>query len=297
MVGVTHIVLFSGGHSSAIAAVEVVRRFGARNTVLLNHDLCDRAEHPDTKRFKQEVADRLGVPITYANAPGFANTDQFDVCVKAACFHAGTPGTELCTNRLKTKPFRLWLRENYPADADSTRPDVIFAYGFDPTEQSRISRRMRIMLDMGYLTEYPLTWNPRTIQNIEELGIARPAVYDIFNHANCIGCLKAGKQHWFVVYCLYPSVWEKAKAAEQAIGYSILKTAFLRDLESEFEMLRERALPPTEKIKPQRFWAAARKLVRDDQPTAGQCPAAAAKETHTDSAADPSAKIPAASDN
>lgn len=64
-----HIVCFSGGHSSAIAAVEVVRKYGAENTILLNHDLCPRTEDADIKRFKQEVSNYLGIPITYANMP------------------------------------------------------------------------------------------------------------------------------------------------------------------------------------------------------------------------------------
>ena len=34
-----HIVCYSGGHSSALVAVEVVRKFGKENVVLLNHDI------------------------------------------------------------------------------------------------------------------------------------------------------------------------------------------------------------------------------------------------------------------
>lgn len=34
-----HIVCYSGGHSSARVAVAVARRFGAENTILLNHDI------------------------------------------------------------------------------------------------------------------------------------------------------------------------------------------------------------------------------------------------------------------
>ena len=71
VVGMKHIVCFSGGHSSAIAAVEVVRKFGAEDTILLNHDLCPRTEDADIKRFKKQVSDYLGVPITYANMPGW----------------------------------------------------------------------------------------------------------------------------------------------------------------------------------------------------------------------------------
>lgn len=69
VVGMKHIVCFSGGHSSAIAAVEVVRKFGAEDTILLNHDLCPRTEDADIKRFKKQVSDYLDVPITYANMP------------------------------------------------------------------------------------------------------------------------------------------------------------------------------------------------------------------------------------
>lgn len=105
VVGMKHIVCFSGGHSSAIAAVEVVRKFGAEDTILLNHDLCPRTEDADIKRFKKEVSDYLGVPITYANMPGWDVKDQFDVCMEIKAFKAGAQSTAFCTNRLKTEPF------------------------------------------------------------------------------------------------------------------------------------------------------------------------------------------------
>lgn len=89
VVGMKHIVCFSGGHSSAIAAVEVVRKFGAEDAILLNHDLCPRTEDADIKRFKKQVSDYLGVPITYANMPGWDVKDQFDVCMEIKAFKAG----------------------------------------------------------------------------------------------------------------------------------------------------------------------------------------------------------------
>ena len=45
---------FSGGHSSALVAIEVVRRYGNRDVVLLNHDIHARTEDADVKRFKRE---------------------------------------------------------------------------------------------------------------------------------------------------------------------------------------------------------------------------------------------------
>lgn len=107
-----HIVCYSGGHSSALVAIEVSRMFGAENVVLLNHDMHFSVEHADIKRFKQEVADYIGVPITFANRRN-ATQDQFDVCVEAKAFKVSS-GPILCTSRLKTEPFMDWLVANVP---------------------------------------------------------------------------------------------------------------------------------------------------------------------------------------
>lgn len=34
-----HIICYSGGHSSALVAIEVARKYGAGDVVLLNHDI------------------------------------------------------------------------------------------------------------------------------------------------------------------------------------------------------------------------------------------------------------------
>lgn len=267
-----HIVCFSGGHSSAVAAIETVRRYGKENVILLNHDLCPRSEHEDIKRFKREVADYLGIEITYANMPGYEEKDQFDVCMEEGAFKYGIQSSALCTRKLKTEPFIAWLTANYPAQGNGVvREDVAVVYGFDPTETARITRRVGIMAALGYKSEYPLYSDERSIYNTDEVGIKRPVTYTVFNHANCIGCLKAGKQHWFIVYCLYPDVWEKAKKAEAEIGHSILKQTFLYELEPEFAELKAKELPATEKIKPQRFWATARKLIAEDDTLPCEC--------------------------
>ena len=50
----THIICYSGGHSSAIAAIEVARRFGTDDLVLLNHDM--------EEKFKKMRS--AGIPLT-----------------------------------------------------------------------------------------------------------------------------------------------------------------------------------------------------------------------------------------
>lgn len=256
-----YIVCYSGGHSSAIAAIEAVRRYGKENVLLLNHGICPRVEDADIERFRQEVAQFLGLSITPCNMDGYEETDHFDVCVGIKAFNA-VPGQKLCTAKLKTEPFMRWLRDNYPVSKGRTREDICILYGFDPGETHRMERRRTILAKSGYMADFPLAWERRTIKATEEIGIARPSHYETFCHANCKGCLKGGKQHWYVTYCLFPEIFEKAKWAEQEIGHSILKPiqGFMKDLEPEFEQLKQLGLPATEKIKPQTFWAMARKL-------------------------------------
>lgn len=257
-----HIVCYSGGHSSAVVAIEVVRKFGAANVMLLNHNINLTVEDSDIKRFKAEVADYLGMPITFANYKDLpsVNVDQFDVCVASSAFKIDS-GPEVCTSRLKTEPFHRWLLANDP------NKECIYYYGFDVEENKRIQRRIGIMGEMGYRTDYPLAlWAERTIKNIEEVGIARPQTYSVFKHGNCVGCLKAGWQHWYIVFCTRPDIWLKAKWAEDEIGYSIHhdKTGpvYLDDMEARFNKMRDAGVVATEQIPQQTFWAAARKVVK-----------------------------------
>ncbi|MDU5424514.1 MAG: hypothetical protein E6123_06590 [Clostridiales bacterium] len=257
---VKHVVLYSGGHSSALAAIETVRRYGAENTILLNHDINPRTEDADIKRFKREVAEYLGLPIAYANMADVSQKDHFDVCVEQKAFKYGMQSSAICTRKLKMEPFSRWL-----SGQDSSSLELV--YGFDETEQKRIARRTRIMGEQGYRCVYPLT-SQIELRNIEDIGIRRPDTYKTYRHANCIGCLKAGRQHWYCVYCLRPDIWDKAKWAEQKIGYTILKGTPLSLLEPMFAELKLCQLQATELIKPQTFWASARRLLAQNTKTA-----------------------------
>lgn len=250
-----HIVCYSGGHSSALVAIETAREYGAENVVLLNHNLPLRVESQDIKRFKVQVSNYLGIPITYANVGGITNVDelpdQFDVVVEAQAFKVGS-GSELCTSRLKTRPFTAWLENNVPDK------ECVIYYGFDDNERVRIQRRSGILGAQGYKTDYPLAfWEPseRTIYSTEEIGIAPPMQYDKFKHANCIGCLKAGKQHWYIVYCTRPDIYAKGKWAEDEIGYTINRNESLEELEPLFATMKLAGIPQSEHIAPQRFWS------------------------------------------
>lgn len=250
-----HVVCFSGGHSSALVAIEVVRRYGRGDVVLLNHDINSRVEDADVKRFKREVAAHLNLSITYANHARVDEWDQFDVVRDARAFKVGN-GHSLCTSRLKTVPFMQWLGAN--ADPAVTT----CYYGFDANETTRIQRRASIMGEQGWRTDYPLALWRRTIQSTREVGIEPPLGYSTFKHANCVGCLEAGWQHWYAVYVTRPDIWQRAKDAEEDIGYTIHRDASLEEREAEFAAMKAAGVEPTERIPQQTFWAEARRKVR-----------------------------------
>ena len=253
MESIKYIVCFSGGHSSAIAAIETVKKFGKENVILLNHDISPEVEHEDIKRFKNEVANYLGINITYANMEGWETKTPLRLCKDIGGFKFGNSQV-LCTYNLKTKPFHEWLKGNYPVNKGDVREDIRIVYGFDKEETNRIQRRIGVLINQGYRCDFPLAFWDRTIENTEEIGIKRPVTYELHRHANCIGCLKAGMQSWYLVFCLYPKLWEEAKETEREIGYSILKDKFLEELEPKFSKMRCQGMVPSEKINPQRFW-------------------------------------------
>lgn len=118
----------------------------------------------------------------------------------------------------------------------------------------------------GWKTDYPLIWMERKHESTEALGIPRPCTYSVFKHGNCIGCLKAGWQHWYIVYCTRPDIWLKAKWAEDEIGHAIHwddgQPVYLEDMEPKFAAMKAAGIPATEHIPHQRFWAQANKIVR-----------------------------------
>lgn len=261
-----YVVCYSGGHSSSLVAIETVKKYGKENVILLNHDISSKVEDADIKRFKNEIAEYLGMKITYANIEDFENKTPLAVARELGGFKFGT-SPMLCTTKLKTEPFHKWLKDNYPVEKGQMREDIVILYGFDKEEEHRIQRRSTIMASKGYKTEYPLAYWDRTIDKTEDIGIQRPNVYKKFRHANCKGCLKAGKQSWYLVYCLYPELWKEAKETENEIGFSILKDTFLEDLEEKFKSMKCKGIVPSEEIPSQKFWSMVNKAL---PPIAGQ---------------------------
>lgn len=253
-----HIVCFSGGHSSGLVAIELVRRFGKDDVVLMNHNISPKREGPDIKRFKMEVAAYLGIPITYENYKGLPEEqlpDQFDICIEAGAIVNPKGHNALCTYYLKTEPFMAALARNF-----SDKNCVVY-YGFDKKEIDRISRRKQILGAMGYASDFPLAFWDRTITSTKEIGIEPPNTYAVWKHANCTGCLKGGYLHWYVTYVHDKEAFKKALQLEAETGYTILvsrvggvrKPMPLDDLKKVFCDMEAEGVPATEHQSEQLF--------------------------------------------
>ena len=114
-------------------------------------------------------------------------------------------------------------------------------------------------------------WPELRYSNTKEIGIEPPNTYGVFKHANCTGCLKAGKQHWYIVYQTRKDIWESAKQAEDSIGYSILKKENLEELEPTFAKMHALGITTTEHEDPRTFFARVKGLLIADEGDTKPC--------------------------
>ncbi len=257
------VVCYSGGHSSALVGIEAVRRYGKNNVILLNHDISSEVEHKDIKRFKDDISNYLDIPITYANMEKWEIMTPLRVCEKAGAFTNPVNQQALCTYNLKTEPFYKWLKTFFPTDMENPNKDIEILYGFDSQEKARIQRRSSVLGAKGYYTDYPLALWDRTIGSTIEIGIVLPITYKIFKHANCIGCLKGGMKHWYVVYCLYPNIFAEAAEVEKELNYSIIKDHFLEELIPLYKETQAKGICPNDKENGRTFWNRVNKIMPD----------------------------------
>lgn len=208
-----HIIQFSGGLASAEVAKIIIDMYGKENVILMNHDV--KIEHPDTKKFKEDVCNYLGVEYVEVSD----GRDLWDLIVDQKCLPS--LWIPFCTRILKQKQGLKFCK--------SLKDKFILYNGFGVHEGRRTSGSIRECSKRGMIVKSPL--QEYNIPDIEVMRMIRdewkiqiPEPYlNGFEHNNCLPCFKGGKAHFKRVWQFYPGSFEKAKWAEEKIGHTVFK--------------------------------------------------------------------------
>lgn len=220
----THVVMFSSGAGSAVAARRVALRFGTDALVLLFADV--NGEHGDNYRFLQEAAAWIGGKLVVLDNGGRTIWQVF-----ADVRFLGNTRADPCSRVLKREPMRRWLEECCdPAD-------TTVHLGFDWTESHRLDRAAPHW--EPWRIDAPLCWEPvldkaEALKLLVDAGIDPPWLTRMgFPHANCGGgCVKAGIKQFQKLLEVAPAEYARWEWNEER-----LRTQLDRDV----SILRDRS--------------------------------------------------------
>lgn len=202
----THVVMFSGGIGSWMAAKRTVEAHGADRTTLLFADTL--TEDPDLHRFLDEAAADVGAPLVKI-ADG---RDIWQVFRDRRML--GNSRIANCSTELKQKPARRWMEENAPA--------ATVVLGIDWTEERRLPGAVAGWAPfpvIAPLCDAPYLTKRQMLTALEARGICRPALYRLgFAHNNCGGgCVRAGQAQFVHLYRTKPDVFDEWESGEREL--------------------------------------------------------------------------------
>lgn len=221
-----HIVMFSGGAASSVVAEMVAKRY-PNDTILLHTPT--GAEHPDADRFRAQVAEYIGLPITIEAAK--------KTLWEMVESNKHMPGEALpwCTARLKLRP-----QERYFKQLENIGEKFIQYVGFGFDEWRRVQRVFARHELNSRKIEFPLFDARLTGDNCkkiirEEWKICLPEPYLYLSHNNCIPCYKGGRGHWYKVWKHYPEQFWRAARAEDRAANTVFDGVTLYELAARWE--------------------------------------------------------------
>lgn len=207
------VVWFSSGAASAVAAYLTVQRYGQYHDVrIVNNPVAE--EHPDNKRFLNDVQDWIGQKIEIATNRNYPDASCVQVWEKRR-YMSGVQGAP-CTLELKKKARQQW-EENHNPDWH--------VLGFTIEEQKRHDR-------------FTMTERSNVLPVLIEAGLSKidcyaflkkhhiepPFIYKLgYPNANCIGCVKASSPtYWNHVRRMHPEVFNERAAQSREIGAKLV---------------------------------------------------------------------------
>ena len=209
------VVWFSCGAASAAAAKLAVETYGDRCDVVYCDTLA--AEHPDNRRFFNDVQSWLGKPITVIRSDRFSDIDDVFVRTK---YMAGIAGAR-CTTELKKLPRLAYQR---------TSDTHVFGYTVEEAKRAVTFEFNNPDITCEWLLIDRGVTKTDCKQMLTHAGIALPVMYELgFEHNNCIGCPKsASAGYWNRVRRLFPDVFERRAKQSRLIGARLVRVSGTR---------------------------------------------------------------------
>lgn len=215
-----HIVFYSGGKASFLAAHRVIERYGKHEVVLLFTDTL--TEDEDLYRFLSESVITLDVPLVRL-ADGRTIWDVF-----SDSRFLGNNRVPLCSRILKQEVAQRWIAENCQPS------ETVLYFGIDWTEEHRMVSVRRVW--DGWACESPLLWSPIAMKTqadelLAKLGIREPRLYALgASHNNCGGlCVRAGQGAFAWGLKTIPNVYGEWERNEDIMRDKLGDVAILRD--------------------------------------------------------------------
>ncbi len=183
-----HVVMFSGGAASYVAAKRVIERYGKENVTLLFADT--RTEDETLYEFVAQAEKALGLKVTIP-VPQARYVDVKDIWdVFFGERMIAHNGIGVCTKNLKQIPCDNWIKRNFP-----NPDDVTIWVGIDMWEQHRLigsdKKQGLAKKKLPYVYKSPLFEKPYLVKkdmlNICLAdGLDIPELYTLgFEHNNC----------------------------------------------------------------------------------------------------------------
>ena len=193
-----------------MAAKLGVEKYGDRCEVLYCNTFA--YEHPDNRRFFDDVQAWLGVPIKILRSKDYA--DIYDVFTRTRWL-IGVKGAR-CTTELKKIP-----RKEYQ------RVDDIHIIGYTADEPHRVKRFSEQNPEL--YTDFILAESGVTKSDCHQMvasaGIEAPAMYRLgYKNNNCIGCVKGQQKYWNKIRVDFPEAFERMAKMERELNAAINKS-------------------------------------------------------------------------
>ena len=207
-----HVVNFSGGAGSWMAARRVAARYGTDDLILLTADTGNEGD--DWHVFVRAAAEDVGGELVMVRNEKFGDIWEL-------AFHRNMMPNVFkgfCTQEMKVKPMEKWRTENCVPD------DTTVYFGYDWTEEHRLARSRSRMAEDGWpRVDAPLLWEPLLSkeQVLDALAVSvlpYPEAYSLgLPHNNCLatGCFKQGEAAWLQLLERKPETYAYAEKREQ----------------------------------------------------------------------------------